>query len=231
MSVDRKQELIRNPTTALANPDVPVRQANMDRRTSVNPRGRAPPPTPFGDHDHHSFPFASSAAAYDFPPPQSYPTSPPTQHQTSAFLQQPFAYQPRASGPQTPEDSDGEHDYEEAGDYISHSSSSSAQTAMPGLPIPAPAKRTLRRMANSVPLFHLGGSSSPATAGEKSVDPNIYASGMERPKMARQRSRSGPDEVGSADKASAARLQVPIGGQGRGGWVTQTITGVVGRIV
>lgn len=184
----------------------------------MTPRnGRAPTSTPHAEyHDHHSFPFPSSSAApgYEFPPPHSYPSSPPSQQQ----LQQPFTY---------PSDSDDSDEATES--HISQSSSTtSIQTTMPGRPIPSPAKRTLRRMANSVPIFQLG---APNNAPAEKVMAEGYSSGVDRPKMTRQRSRSGPQEGESVEKGSAGRLQVPVGGQGRAGWVAQTITGVVGRMV
>lgn len=78
------------------------------------------------------------------------------------------------------------------------------------------ARKTLRH-ASSVPAFYGG------------YDAADYAA---RPRMPRQRSRSGPTQDSDlAGGVASERLQVPLGGQGRGGWMAQTVKSVVGRVL
>ncbi|ORY60403.1 hypothetical protein BCR35DRAFT_198473 [Leucosporidium creatinivorum] len=246
---------------ALANPDVHPRAAGQFDRRGATPHRNTPSHAPSSSYDqdshytqHNTFPFPSpSATPFDYATPQSYPASPPnlrqytstststTHSSSSSYLQQPFAYQSRSHrAPLTPDESDG--DDEGASDYLEHdSSTSSASTTMPGHSFASPKKRrTLRRMANSVPSFHLAGAgddTSGRSSGVSSPDGRHGGGGYHsptpgRPRMPRQRSRSGPNETSSATARRAGEsLQVPVGGQGRGGWVAQTMAGVVGRVL
>lgn len=192
---------------------------------------RAPPPSAHSDSGYgsqQSFPFPphSSVDSAQVGMSSSPPFRATTNSLPSNYLHPSHAVDDHHYS--SAGESSSDHEYLEAAHKSTHAQ-------------PAPRRRTLRRMANSVPTFReedgnssaRSGSLTPSAGpGDGTSTANSYfgdsAGGQQaRPRLGRQRSRSGPEDT--VDNG----LKPPgeaYGWNGRG-WVAQKVAGVVGRVI